>query len=63
MVTDNQNVSSIVSKGSRVPELQALALQLIKICLQYRIFLDVKWIRREANHLAGTISKILMITL
>ena len=42
--TDNQNVPSIINKGSRVPELQTLALKLFQICLQYLISLDVKWV-------------------
>ena len=42
--TDNQNVPSIINKGSRVPELQTLALKLFQICVQYRISLDVKWV-------------------
>ena len=56
--TDNQNVPSIINKGSRVPELQTLALKLFQICLQHLISLEVKWLPREANHPADTISKI-----
>ena len=33
--TNNQNVPSIINKGSRVPELQTLAFKLFQICLQY----------------------------
>ena len=56
--TDNQNVPSIINKGSRVPELQTSALKLFQICLQHRISLDVKWVPREANHPAAKICKI-----
>ena len=52
--TDNQNVPSIINKGSRVPEFRTLALKLFQICLQYRM----KWVPREANHVADTIRKI-----
>ena len=53
--TDNQNVVSIVPRGSRVPELQSITLQLFNICLQYNLSsldltsLDAKWIPRVFN--------------
>ena len=57
--TDNQNVVSIVSKGSKKPELHDMSLQLFKICLNSQINLDIKWVPRECNSDADSISQIL----
>lgn len=56
--TDNQNVVSIVSKGSRVAELQDMALKLFEICLNSHINLDIQWVPRELNTQADSISQI-----
>ncbi len=57
--TDNQNVVSVVSKGSRRSELQDLALQLFAICVRSHINLDIKWVPRGLNTQADSISQIL----
>ena len=45
--SDNQNVTSILLNGSQKADLQLLALRAFQICLQFRIFLDPKWIPRD----------------
>ena len=57
--TDNQNVISVVHKGSRRSELHKLALQLFAFCVKSHIILDVKWVSRELNMEADSISQIL----
>ena len=57
--TDNQSIVSIISNGSKVENLQFLALNLFMICIESNISIDVKWIPREANSDADTISKII----
>ncbi len=57
--TNNQNVVSVVSKGSRRSELQDLALQLFAICVRSHINLDIKWVPRGLNTQADSISQIL----
>ncbi|XP_068738599.1 uncharacterized protein [Montipora capricornis] len=56
--SDNQNVESILLNGSRKLDLQALALEAFQICLKYRISLDARWIPRDLNVRADSISKI-----
>ena len=56
---DNQSIVSIISNGSKVENLQFLALNLFMICIESNISIDVKWIPREANSDADTISKII----
>ena len=57
--SDNQNVASILLNGSRKADLQSLALQAFRICLQLRISVDPKWISRDLNPRADLISKLL----
>ena len=57
--TDNQSIVSIISNGSKVQNLQILALNLFMICIKCNISIDVKWIPREANSDADIISKII----
>ena len=57
--TDNQSIVSIISNGSKVENLQFLALNLFMICIESNISIDVKWIPREANSDVDTISKII----
>jgi hypothetical protein len=57
--TDNQNVVSIVSIGSKKPELHDMSLQLFKVCLNSQINLDIKWVPREAISDADSISQFL----
>lgn len=56
--TDNQSIVSIVSNGSKVQNLQDLALELFTICAQCNISLDVKWIPRDLNTEADSVSRI-----
>jgi len=57
--TDNQNVVSIVNKGSKVSELNAIALEIFRTCLRVGINIDVTWIPRDYNYVADEISKII----
>ena len=56
--SDNQNVESILLNGSRKLDLQALALEAFQICLKHRISLDARWIPRDLNVRADSISKL-----
>lgn len=56
--SDNQNVESILLNGSRKLDLQALALDAFQICRKYRISLDARWIPRNLNVRADSISKL-----
>lgn len=56
--TDNQNVVSIVSKGSTKTVLQALALDIFRICLKYNVNLEMVWIPRLENEKADYLSRI-----
>ncbi|CAC5385290.1 unnamed protein product [Mytilus coruscus] len=47
--TDNQNAVGIIQKGSKVPELQTLALSIFSICVSFNISLYPRWIPREDN--------------
>ena len=49
---DNQAVSSIVRKGSMVPELNVLADHIAQICRDHRVSLHVSWIPRSYNGVA-----------
>ena len=42
--TDNQNVVSIVNKGSKVAELQAVSLRIFEKCMSNGINIDLSWI-------------------
>ena len=57
--TDNQNVVSIVSGGSRVKELQSLALEIFELCVTNCISLEMKWIPRDLNTKADCLSRII----
>ncbi|VDI24913.1 Hypothetical predicted protein [Mytilus galloprovincialis] len=55
--TDNQNVVSIVSKGSTKTILQNLALDIISVCLEYNVNIDIVWIPRTLNEKADFLSR------
>jgi hypothetical protein len=57
--TDNQNVAKIIPSGSKVDELQSIALQIFTICITLGISLDIQWIPRDKNLAADEISKII----
>ena len=56
--TDNQNVVSVVSGGSRVKGLQSLALEIFKLCVTNCISLEMKWVPRDLNTKADCLSRI-----
>ena len=55
--SDNENVSRIISSGSPKEDLQELALEIFKTSLTYDIRIIPKWIPREENQFADSISK------
>ena len=57
--TDYPNVASIVHSGSKVPELQDLALRIFHVCLSFGISLELKWIPRSVNSEADHLSRII----
>ena len=62
--TDNTSVESIVHNGSRVngsrvEELQSLALSVFHVCASSDISLEMKWIPRNSNHQADSLSRII----
>ncbi|VDI51364.1 Hypothetical predicted protein [Mytilus galloprovincialis] len=59
--TDNQNAVGIIQKGSKVPELQTLALSIFSICVSCNISLHPEWIPREDNEKADALSRIVDI--
>lgn len=57
--TDNTNVVSIVHSGSKVTELQDLALRIFHVCVSFGISLEMKWIPRDLNSFADHLSRII----
>ena len=57
--TDNQNAVSIVQKGSRIIDLQQLALDIFNCCVQNNISVHVNWIPRDENEKADLLSRII----
>ena len=56
--TDNQNVLSIVNKGSMKPELQDITLHIPHMCISNNIVLEMEWIPRDDNSYADYLSKL-----
>ena len=56
---DNSSVVSIVHNGSRVEELLSLALSIFHICASSDISLEMKWIPRDSNRQADSLSRII----
>ena len=57
---DNSRVVSIVVHNrSRVEELQSLALSIFHVCASSGISLEMKWIPRDSNHQADSLSRII----
>ncbi|CAG2249866.1 unnamed protein product [Mytilus edulis] len=56
--TEPQNAVGIIQKGSKVPELQTLALSIFSICVSCNISLHPEWIPREDNEKADALSRI-----
>ena len=57
--TDNQNVVSIVAKGSMKPELQDIALCIFENCVHNNISIHVEWVPRTNNDTSDYISRII----
>ncbi|VDI48143.1 Hypothetical predicted protein [Mytilus galloprovincialis] len=57
--TDNQNVVSIVSKGSTKSVLQKLALDIFSTCIKHNVNIDMVWIPRTENERADYLSRII----
>ena len=57
--TDSSNVVSIVRKGSMVPSLLKLALEIFTITKRYNINLAMTWISRDYNTKADLCSRII----
>ena len=57
--TDNANVVSIVHSGSKVPEIQDLALRIFHVCVSFGISIELKWIPRSSNIEADHLSRII----
>lgn len=55
--TDSQNVRAISQVGSRVQELQDIALNIYHICVSNQISLQVEWIPRSLNEKADALSR------
>ena len=55
--SDNTNVARIISNGSSKDELQELALDIFETSMKYDIKIIPKWIPREENQIADSISK------
>ena len=57
--TDNQNVVSIVNKGSKVSKLNSISLDIFQKYTLNVITIDVNWIPGDLTHVADGISKII----
>ncbi|XP_067041129.1 uncharacterized protein [Acropora muricata] len=55
--TDNNSVVSIVHNGSKVTELQSLALCIFNVCARHGVSLEIKWIPRSFNYQAVFLSR------
>jgi hypothetical protein len=56
--TDNQNMVSIVGKGSTKTVLQELALDIFSACLKFNVNIDMVWIPRSENDRADYLSHV-----
>ena len=57
--TDNTSVVSIVHNSSRVEELESLALPIFHVCASSGISHEMRWIPRDSNHQADSLSRII----
>ena len=51
--------SIVVHNRSRVEELQSLALSIFHVCASSGISLEMKWVPRDSNHQADSLSRII----
>lgn len=56
--SDNAGVTTIVQKGSMKLELQAIAIDIFKLCMSQSVSLEIEWIPRSENEKADYCSKI-----
>ena len=57
--TDNQNVARILLVGSKMALLQATALKIFSLSVQYQIRLEPEWIPMGLNERADYLSRII----
>lgn len=57
--TDNQNAVSIAQKGSKIKDLQYIALDIFNCCISENISFYIKWIPRSENERADFLSRII----
>lgn len=57
--TDNQNVARIVVVGSKVAELQVVAVRIFKLMIAHQIVIEPEWIPREENEIADYLSRVI----
>ena len=55
--SDNMNVAKIIRNGSSKDQLQYMALDIFRMCLRHDIQIIPKWIPREDNEQADSISR------
>ena len=60
--TYNQNVVSIVSKGSAKTVLQELALDIFSACMKFNVNIDMVWIPRSENDKADYLVEFVIMT-
>ena len=56
--SDNINVAKIITKGSKKPDMQDIAMAIFSLCIKYNITIIPRWIPREENMEADAISKL-----
>ena len=56
--TDNKNVAHILKVGSKTPDLQHIAVDILQMCEHNSIILVPNWLPRTANILADSLSRI-----
>ena len=56
--TDNQNVTCIIDRGSREPDLQTLAEEIVNLCNNHRVSVIPVWVPQDNNQLADYLSKL-----
>lgn len=57
VLSDSTNAVAIIDHGSSKPSLNALAVEIYHFCLMHCIILTVKWVPREQNSAADSVSK------
>ena len=55
--SDSQSACRIVQVGSRLPELQKIAVDIFQLCLIHDISIEPPWIIRSVNHFTDALSK------